>query len=250
MKMRNDSRIIVGDVHGCFKTFMALLAQLPKDIPITISGDLIDRGPESNKVVQYCIDNNIDVTLGNHEDMAINFVRNNTLKVGETFDHDDFIMNGGKATLLSYGIGTKNTRMWGSALDELVPGAIERFKAHVEYFKTLPVYRKYDIFNDEGRQLIVSHSSAGEILKDGDDLDSHRSKMEMIWGRPRKIQDAKQFYNIFGHTPQESFLAQNSHANVDTGACFKRPEGFNSGYGVLTALQYPELIVYQQDNIE
>lgn len=240
------SRIVIGDIHGCFKTFIALLAQLPKDIPITISGDLIDRGPESDKVVQYCIDNNIDVTLGNHEHMAIEFLKYNELEEGKSFEFDDFIMNGGKTTLKSYGIETKNTGMYRCAATETIPGGIDRFKAHVEYFKTLPVYLKYDIFNDEGRQLIVSHSSAGDVI---DDLDSGRAKMEMIWGRPRRITDAPKFYNIFGHTPQMSFLAQNSHANVDTGAVFKRGST-ERGYGTLTALQYPELIVYQQDNIE
>ena len=51
---------VIGDIHGCFDTFMALVAKLPKDAKICLAGDLIDRGPKSRQVVQYVMDNDID----------------------------------------------------------------------------------------------------------------------------------------------------------------------------------------------
>ena len=38
---------------------------------------------------------------------------------------------------------------------------------------------------------------------------------------------------------------KSDYANIDTG-CFYTAE---PGYGVLTALQFPEMVVYQQDNV-
>lgn len=56
--------LCVGDIHGCLSTLKALIAKAgPVDQIISV-GDLIDRGPDSLGVVQYCIDNNIQVCLG------------------------------------------------------------------------------------------------------------------------------------------------------------------------------------------
>ena len=42
-----DGRLlIIGDVHGCFDTLIALIAKLPTDAKIIFVGDLIDRGPK------------------------------------------------------------------------------------------------------------------------------------------------------------------------------------------------------------
>ena len=49
---------LIGDVHGCYKTMIALIEKLPKDAEICFLGDLIDRGQNSASVIQYVIDNN------------------------------------------------------------------------------------------------------------------------------------------------------------------------------------------------
>lgn len=246
------SRIIIGDIHGCFKTFLKLTTQFPKDISITISGDLIDRGLRSCEIVEYCIGNSIDVTLGNHEQMAIDFLRNNELKIGMSIDFDDFIMNGGKNTLKSYGIELSDSGFYRCSIEETIDGGIDKFKKHVEWFKTLPIYLKYDIYDEKNRQLIVSHSSVADQIDLIDSVKPQeiaRFKQSTIWGRPRKVTDVPTLFNVFGHTPQLSFKLEPHFANVDTGACFKRPEG-ETGYGRLTAIQFPEMIIYQQDNVE
>ena len=47
------SRFAISDIHGCAKTFEALLEQiaLTKDDTLFLLGDLIDRGPGSKEVV-------------------------------------------------------------------------------------------------------------------------------------------------------------------------------------------------------
>ena len=64
-----DKIYIIGDVHGCYKTLLALIKKLPKDIRICFVGDLIDRGENSKNVVEFIKSNNYDCILGNHKQM-------------------------------------------------------------------------------------------------------------------------------------------------------------------------------------
>ena len=43
---------IIGDVHGCYNTLMALIAKLPKNAKLCFVGDFIGRGPNSKDVVE------------------------------------------------------------------------------------------------------------------------------------------------------------------------------------------------------
>jgi len=65
------STYIIGDVHGCYDQFINLLDKIDynsNEDKIIITGDLVNRGPESLKVLNYCIaDKNISSVLGNHD---------------------------------------------------------------------------------------------------------------------------------------------------------------------------------------
>ena len=54
---------IFGDVHGHSKVLQALYAQVNVKFPNLEQwyscGDLVDRGPDSHGVIQFCIDHNI-----------------------------------------------------------------------------------------------------------------------------------------------------------------------------------------------
>ena len=233
------SRIVIGDVHGCYLTLMALLMKLPKGIPITISGDLIDRGPRSREVVQWCIDNNIDVTMGNHEQMMAEE------------DKGTWLHNGGYQCLESYGCQVVQTGYGQSSIYFPDDKMAVIYDEHRAYMANLPLFLEYkDVVDAHGRYLVVSHSSINNVWKWDDKRrkDQFRSfKQAIVWGRPNTIKDVKEIYNIFGHTPVEDGpKIKVPFANVDTGACFHG----HVGYGVLTALQYPEMIVYQQENVD
>ena len=62
---------VIGDIHGCFKQFIDLLKKInykQHEDKIIIVGDLVNRGPDSLAVLNYCIaDPNITSVLGNHD---------------------------------------------------------------------------------------------------------------------------------------------------------------------------------------
>ena len=80
----SDGRtIIIGDVHGCYDELVALLENLSFDVEkdkVVFVGDLIGKGPESKKVIQYAIDLDAPSVRGNHEDVLIQYYRSEMLK--------------------------------------------------------------------------------------------------------------------------------------------------------------------------
>ena len=65
------STYVIGDVHGCFDQFIKLLKKIDYDSTkdqIILTGDLVNRGPKSLAVLNYCMaDKNITTVLGNHD---------------------------------------------------------------------------------------------------------------------------------------------------------------------------------------
>ena len=69
--------IAVGDIHGCHKEFADLLDKLDlrKDDRLVLLGDLINRGPDSGKVVELAREHATASLLGNHELRHLNYRR-------------------------------------------------------------------------------------------------------------------------------------------------------------------------------
>lgn len=220
---------IIGDIHGCFETFKALLKQLPENARICLVGDLIDRGPKSKQVVQYVIDNKIDCVKGNHEVMM--------------YEQPDYwALNGGMETLESY--SDDPTDYDYKKLDRTL------FAEHQEWMKTLPVYLEYpEIKNEDGRHLVVSHSLIHNVwkLRDKPEREEHFNQTAMWTRNFSAVKDNPEIFNVIGHTPQKyTVSATKIYSNVDTGCCFKQYEE----HGILSALQFPEMNVFKQKNIE
>lgn len=235
------SRIVITDPHGCYDTLMALIAQLPKDVPITFAGDLIDRGPNSRKVIEFVKNGGYDCVRGNHEEMMINELEFRPDSNGA--DHyfvDDYngiwSMNGGDVCLDSYYIMKDGKNV----ID------VAALKEHQAWLKTLPFYLEYkDLKNSNGEHLLVTHSTAAHVWGEVSP-DNPMFIHSVTWDRdpyPPKIEG---IYNVYGHTPQKHGATVREHfACIDTGAYFKR-----EAYGRLTALQFPEMITYVQNNVE
>jgi serine/threonine protein phosphatase 1 len=102
--MADLRQIAVGDIHGCLKTFRALVwdkLQLNQSDHLILLGDIIDRGPDSKGVIDEIIaikerGIRVQVLQGNHEEMMINASLNN-----ESLDY--WLRNGGQETLDSFG---------------------------------------------------------------------------------------------------------------------------------------------------
>lgn len=67
---------VVGDVHGCFSELEQLLAQAgfdPARDRLLSVGDLVDRGPESARVLEWLERRWLYAVRGNHEQMALDW---------------------------------------------------------------------------------------------------------------------------------------------------------------------------------
>ena len=92
----------IGDIHGCVRTFQALLQQLPLQPgdSLILLGDLIDRGPDSKGVIDLVFrlrehGHSVTCLRGNHEQLML-----------EAFEHatsrETWMLNGGSQTLDSF----------------------------------------------------------------------------------------------------------------------------------------------------
>lgn len=102
---------IIGDIAGQYESFIKLIDKMPKQKTLLL-GDLNDRGWDSNKVIQWAIDNDISnggsvITLdSNHGDMFVDYVFSTIKKESykPRYEYDIFLQhNGGNKTMSSYG---------------------------------------------------------------------------------------------------------------------------------------------------
>ena len=249
--------IILTDIHGNYETMLALLDKIPEEEKakgIAICGDLIDRGPKSAQVVQYCIDNNIHVVRGNHEEMMVRegleeasyFVKHDTFNYYGFGGSNIWLPNGGAEALQSY---VKPVQNDSDSTDTFFD--MDSFVEHVQWMSGLPYYIEFkDVKNDKGKHLLITHTSASKVWgwsKEHRMQNLGLFKNHLIWSRYDNINDIEGIFNIFGHTPIGNGPRIKEHyANIDTG-CFYNKE---PGYNTLTAIQFPEMIVYQQENID
>jgi len=73
----NGRLIAIGDIHGCYQEFAELLArlELAPDDRLILLGDLVNRGPDSNKVIDLAREHRALSLLGNHELRLLNYRR-------------------------------------------------------------------------------------------------------------------------------------------------------------------------------
>ena len=71
----NGRLIAIGDIHGCHQEFAELLDRvaLTKDDQLILLGDLVNRGPDSNRVIDLAREHRALSLLGNHELRLLNF---------------------------------------------------------------------------------------------------------------------------------------------------------------------------------
>ncbi|WP_414527783.1 metallophosphoesterase family protein [Nodularia chucula] len=116
----SQRRIVIGDVHGHYEGLMTLMEAIAPaaDDQVYFLGDLIDRGPQSSKVVNFVKDNNYACLLGNHEQMLLKILTGENIS---TPAMQAWLYGGGQATIASYE-------------DANIPDE------HLDWLKTLPLY--------------------------------------------------------------------------------------------------------------
>jgi len=91
----------IGDIHGCLGPLRRLVERLPAEKPLVFLGDYVDRGPDSAAVLRYlqnlARERPCRLLKGNHEELMLN-------AIADAGAIDLWLVNGGGATLRSYGI--------------------------------------------------------------------------------------------------------------------------------------------------
>ncbi|MDA3048444.1 metallophosphoesterase [Campylobacter sp. JMF_08 NE1] len=231
---------IIGDVHGCYESLMALIARLPAkfDSKICFVGDLCDRGPQSAKVIEFVRSHGYDCVRGNHErrfllakSSAQRCVRDREIVIGASDDINWIAKSGGSDTMKSY----------------FAPEFSALLGEHLEYLQSLPVFLQYDIFDENSRSLVVSHSAVGNMWKFRDfvavkdDFEAH-----VLSGRDDYTDNAG-IFNVYGHTPQDEPFINDYSANIDLGCVFKK-RGYKNAR--LCAMEFPSKRLFIQDCID
>ena len=86
----NGRLIAIGDIHGCHQEFAELLERLKltKDDQLILLGDLVNRGPDSSKVIELARANRAISLLGNHELRLLNYRRTTDTAFLKSEDED------------------------------------------------------------------------------------------------------------------------------------------------------------------
>lgn len=226
--MKNKNIYIIGDVHGCYKTLLALIKQLPKNAHICFVGDLINKGQNSSDVLDFVIENNYDCVLGNHEIYMIEDLPL-ILEDAEYIKKSSWILDyGGDKTLQSYENNSK-------------------LKIHLEYLKSLPLYLEYKDLTLNNRYLVVSHSHVEKKWQYKDypiNSKEYKKFKSTVLNTRYKNFDNKEIFNVFGHTPISKVDTNAYKANIDLGCVYGE-----TGNG-LCALEFPSLKIFTQKNME
>ena len=196
---------IVGDVHGCAKSLERLLEKIPEDRQLFSTGDLIDRGPDSKRVISLCIERGIRSVMGNHEHMFLDYIDG-----APYYGSGTYFMNGGDKTINGYKEGLPDQ--------------------HMEYINTLPLYIETEHF-------FLSHAGVHflQTIEEACDL-SLDMQHNILWNRAGLADLGKT--QVVGHNMQRNVTKEMKEdklisINIDTGCC-------NPHFGRLTAISFPD----------
>lgn len=203
---------MIGDIAGQCEALVKLEAQLPKGSPILLLGDLNDRGWQSKEVIEWAIYNDVDnggrvVTLdSNHGDLFVDWFRQKT-DAGHVprYDIDVFEMNGGRATLSSYGHNISRC-----FTDELLSN-----KTLIDHIKWLSSRPSHVINKVNGQRYLFTHApfpsgnphrSFSQFLLKGSGYTSWKQDFDSELNHQWNRQEPNGFHNdmpntisVFGH---------------------------------------------------
>ncbi len=168
--------IIVGDIAGQYNALLRLVAKFPKDEPIILVGDIIDRGPHSKDVVEWARTNPLVRAIrGNHEDMFIDHVEKT-----KRYDYGLWYENGGGDTLASYGD------------EDSIPAD------HIAWLKSLPLYIEEEGFFISHAPIANGRSIAQAKEFSLEEIEFRPKLSGLLWNRdfPDYIEGVIQ---VFGH---------------------------------------------------
>lgn len=224
---------VVGDIHGHFYALELLLEQLdfdPDSDRVFSVGDMIDRGPESWRVIEFLNRPWFHAIMGNHEKM---------------------LLDAASSAPVSRNWVTFNGGDWWSGIPDHLHERIRRIIA------ALPL--AMEISTDNGRIGIVhADIPPGMAWQEfvrllGSDAEirelalwsRHRFKQLQLMGRTQPVEGIDLI--IFGHTPVSKPVQQANIYYIDTGATYVEEKSL----GQLTLLEIqPRIRLHQISTTE
>ena len=204
----------IGDVHGCYEEFEALLDKLdaqPGDRVIQL-GDLVNRGPNSHRAVQIARQREIECVVGNHELRLLQARRSGSCALLSEDDLRSFEQ--------------LNDADW--QFIEALPRFLQEPEIETVFVHGgfLPGEVWYNQTADVVANVQHVHAKTGELVK------RSQATNEPFWadiwkGKP---------YVVYGHTPRRHIYPRPGSLGIDTGCIYG---------GYLTAFVLPERTVLQ-----
>lgn len=216
-------KFIVSDIHGngdIYDSIMGYLenVSLEDEVELYINGDLIDRGPDSFRVLMDVIQRiqnpdriKIHYLGGNHELMMYQALKRR--KPGKTFSHwSDWMLNGG----------------W------TIEGELDQREDYEELCDTFKSFlgdlKLYHVFDEEilNQPIILVHSQTPKHFIPMKVSDNNYPVFKAVWTRKKdefgfihRI-GKKGYYTIIGHTPVDNscgftYNSKEKYMNIDGG---------------------------------
>jgi serine/threonine protein phosphatase 1 len=229
-------RIVIGDVHGCLRTFRRLVEDrisLSQEDELFLVGDLIDRGPDSKGVIDYVLElmnkgHQVTTIRGNHEEMLLE-------TAGDERFLATWLYNGAEATIRSFGMD----------FDLETAGHVDQYVGE-RYFDFLNGLGYYIELED----YFIVH--AGFNFGITDPLSDTQA---MIWSRDMSYdrEKAQGKRVIHGHTPvtleeirHVVYEGSEPLVNIDAGCVYL----YYPGLGNLVGIDLDERELFIQKNCE
>lgn len=227
MIYNNKKFKVIPDLHGNYGLLELSLSDWDEEKEFIIFlGDLIDRGPQSLKIVKKVmelVENKKAICIrGNHEEMFLYFIKHGKDYIDYLSPYVggmDFIEN-----MIVDLIEDGYKEEYLSQLDNLLPLISKKYADVIKFFKDMPLYveTEHILFVHGG---ITPYATCIEDMKDKD----------FIWGDSMYYRN-NHMYNklvISGHYPTKQIHGTNSNIHIsenkrtmiiDGGACFREKE--------------------------
>jgi len=204
----------IGDVHGRFDLLQQLIALVEADnarrgsaeTHIVLLGDLIDRGPQSREVIDYCLKGAPDFARwhfiqGNHEEMLLKMIDD-----PDSSSLPQFLRYGGRETFESYGA------------PQIVLDMPDRYSPDTLPFYVPEGHRAFMRAMHDGVQFgdyFFTHAG----IRPGVPL-AEQDRQDLRWIR-REFLDSNADHGVVvvhGHTMLEEVEIRPNRIGIDTGA--------------------------------
>ncbi|MBR5179533.1 MAG: metallophosphoesterase [Lachnospiraceae bacterium] len=241
---------VIGDVHGCYGQFMEILSSplIAEEDIVVLVGDIIDRGPDSAKMLNWAIENvNNDgkylMIRGNHEQNIINDFRSlveqrerkNKLKMYVGEEPIDY------RSLPIYDLRCKYG--FSEYMEKAGISNIGQAEKYILWMESLPLYLRVSLSGN--KKFVIAHAwFEGELRADGS-IKQIIPDNDILWYRDSDYYHdlaetdyhpmEKGEFLIHGHTPVPIFrghygepaspIFREHSVNIDGGCFLERDYG-------------------------